>query len=50
MLSESHPLSRYKTNSGKNKKEMFDAFLTLVLGSFPLAIDTRYNFATDFLQ
>ena len=25
MLNKSHPLSRYKANSGKNKKQMFDA-------------------------
>ena len=27
MLNKSHPLSRHKANSGKNKKKMFDASL-----------------------
>ena len=47
MLNKSNPLSRYKVNSGKNKK-MFDVFLTLMLGSLFLAIDTRYNFCDKF--
>ena len=49
MLNKSHPLSRYKANSGKNKKNVW-CILTLMLGSLSLAIDTRYNFVTNFLQ
>ena len=49
MLNKSHPLSRYKANSDKNKKCLMH-FDTLMLGSLFLAIDTRYNFATNFLQ
>ena len=45
MLNKSHPLSRYKANSGKNKKNVW-CILTLMLGSLSLAIDTRYNFVT----
>ena len=48
MLNKSHPL-RYKANSGKNKKNV-GCILTLMLGSLSLAIDTRYNFVTNFLQ
>ena len=44
-----HPLSRNKANSGKNKKNVL-CVLTLMLGSLSLAIDTRYNFVTDFPQ
>ena len=43
MLNKSHSLSRYKANSGKNKKEClvhFDADARVL----SLAIDTRYNF------
>ena len=47
MLNKSHPLSRYKANSGKNKKNV-SCILTLMLGPFFLAIDTRYNFCDKF--
>ena len=47
MLNKSHPLSRYKANSGKNKKNVW-CILTLMLGSLFLAIDTRYNFCDKF--
>ena len=40
MLNKSHPLSRYKANSGKNEKNVW-CILTLMLGSLFLAIDTR---------
>ena len=38
MLDKSYPHNRYKTNSGKNKKKMFDV-LTLMLGFLSLTID-----------
>ena len=47
MLNKSHPLSRYKANSSKNKKNVWD-ILTLMLGPLFLAIDTRYNFCDKF--
>ena len=50
MLNKSHPLSRYKANSGKYNKKNVWYILTLKLGSLSLAIDTRYNFVTNFLQ
>ena len=43
MLNKSHPLSRYKANSAKNKEKClmhFDPDARVLL----LAIDTRYNF------
>ena len=46
MLNKSHSLSRYKANSSKNKKKMFDAFWPWKLGSLSLAIDTRYKFSS----
>ena len=49
MLQKSHPLSRYKANGGNNKTNVC-FILTLMLGSLSLAIDTRYNFVTRFLQ
>ena len=42
MLNKSHPLSRYKANSGKDKKECLMHF-------HHLAIDTRYNFSVIFI-
>ena len=47
MLNKSHPLSRYKANSGKDKKNV-SWILTLMLGSMFLATDTRYNFCDKF--
>ena len=49
MLNKLYSLSRYKTNSEENKKNVWCIF-TLMLGSLSLAIDTRYNFVTIFLQ
>ena len=43
MLNKSHPLSRYKTNSGKNKKKNVRCILTLMLWPLFLAIDTRFS-------
>ena len=40
MLNKLYPLSRYKANSGKNKKNVW-CILALMLGSLFLAIDTR---------
>ena len=47
MLNKSHPLSKYKANSGKNKKKSLihcdpDARLLF------LTIDRRYNFCDKF--
>ena len=49
MLNKSHLLSRCQANGGKNKKNclMYFDFDAMV---FDLAIDTRYNFVTNFLQ
>ena len=47
MWNISHPLSRYKENSGKNKNNV-SCILTLVLGSSFLATDTRHNFCDKF--
>ena len=46
MLNKSHPLSRYKANSGKNEKCLmhFDPDARV----FFLAIDTRDNFCDKF--
>ena len=49
MLNKSHPISRYKVNSGKNLENVW-CILTLMLGSLSLAINTRYNFVTNFFQ
>ena len=43
MLNKSHPFSRHKANIGKNKKKCLIQF-------DPDAIDTKYNFVTNFLQ
>ena len=50
MLNKSHPLSRCKSNSGKNNKKNVFYISNLMLGSMTFAIDTIYNFATNFLQ
>ena len=47
-LNKSHPCSRYNANS--DKKNNVGCILTLILGSFSLVIDLRYNFVTHFLQ
>ena len=46
MLNKSYPLSRYKANSGKNKKNVW-CILTVTLGFLFLAVDTRYNFSVS---
>ena len=46
MLNESHPLSRYKGKSGKNKKCLMHFNPNARV--FFLAIDTRYNFCDKF--
>ena len=49
MLNKSYSLSRYKENTGRNEKNV-RCFLTLMLGSLSLTIDTGYDFAINFLQ
>ena len=47
MLNKSHSLSRYKENSGKNKKKCLMDFDP---DDRVLAIDTRYDFMKNFIQ
>ena len=41
MLNKSHPLSRHKSNNGKNKKKNVWCILTLIPGSLSLATDSN---------
>ena len=50
MLNRSHPLSRYKANSGKNNKNKCLMHFDPQIGSFSLAINTKYKFVTNFYQ
>ena len=50
MLNKSHPPGRYKAISGKNKEECLVHFDPDARVSLSLAIDTRYNFVTNFCQ